>query len=182
MLKDKESNEINIMEETTADESNQHENNELEALQAEVGKLKDALLRSEADKENLRKRLSRELEDMAKYAIKNFASDLLEVLENLYRAEEAVDKSALEQNSQLKVFIDGVVMTRNSLIDVFNKQGIKRIYPINEKFDHQLHQAISYAYSGEHEAGIVMTVVQAGYELNGRLLRPAMVIVSAEPK
>jgi molecular chaperone GrpE len=182
MLNDKESHDSNVAEGRAAEEVAQEGNNELESLQIEAAKLKDALLRSEADKENLRKRLARELEDMAKYAVKNFASDLLEVLENLYRAENAIDKSALEQNPQLKVFVDGVVMTRSSLIDVFSKHGIKRIYPINEKFDHQLHQAISYVDNSDHEAGTIITVVQAGYELNGRLLRPAMVIVSGKPK
>ncbi len=153
---------------------------EVQDLKEEVVTLKNTILRSEADKENLRKRLAKELEDMAKYAVSGFAQDLIEVLENLYRAEDALQADMLSANPGLQSFVDGIILTRNSLIDVFAKHGITRIYPENEQFDHHLHQAISQVESNEHAPGVIINVVQAGYKLKERLLRPAMVVVAKE--
>lgn len=170
-----------ILEPEAAENANLPDAQEILRLQEEVAALKDSILRSEADKDNLRKRLMKELEDTAKYAVSGFAQDLIEVLENLYRAEDALQTANVGEHPSLQSFVEGVVMTKNSLLDVFTKHGIRRIYPLHEKFDHHFHQAISNLETPEHAAGTVLTVVQAGYEVKSRLIRPAMVVVAKEP-
>lgn len=154
----------------------------LDAKDTEIASLKDQHLRALAEMENLRRRFEREQSDTAKYAITGFARELVEVLENLKRAADAVPVEARGEHHMLDTIAVGVEMTLKSLMQAFEKQGIIRIDPIGEKFDHNLHQAISQAPSHEVEPGTVLNVMQAGYKIHDRLLRPAMVVVATRPE
>lgn len=148
----------------------------LTTLKDEIATLKDAFLREKAENENIRKRMTKELEEAHKYGVTNFARDLLEVLENLNRALETEGIKELQE--PLKSMFKGVEMTKENLEKVFEKYGIERIYPLNKPFDHNYHQAIVHTESDDHEVGIVMQVIQSGYTIKDRLLRPALVAVS----
>jgi len=154
---------------------------ELSRLREESAKIKDQALRALAEAENIRKRTQRELEDTAKYAIAGFARDLVGVVENLQLALAHIPQEARESNEMLKNLGQGVEMTMNELLRIFERNGIARINPVGEKFDHNFHQAVSQIENAELSPGTVMQVLQAGYIIHDRLLRPAMVIVSKAP-
>ena len=152
---------------------------QIAALELEVGDLKDRLLRAVAEAENTRRRSERERENSRRYASENLARDMLSVLDNLGRALDAVtnDPAAKEEGS-FKAFVDGVMMTEKELLNAFERQKIETLNPLGEPFDPNLHQAMFEAPSEEYESGLVMQVVAKGYQLHDRLLRPAMVGVS----
>lgn len=145
----------------------------------EVAELKDRLLRTLADMENLRRRTQREIEETRKYAVTNFARGLLDVADNLARALGSVPAEAIEQDPFLKNLVDGVGMTERQLLALFEKHEIKRVEPVKgERFDHKLHQAMFEVTTDELPAGSVAEVLQPGYVIADRLLRPAMVGVA----
>jgi molecular chaperone GrpE len=146
--------------------------------QAEVQILKDQLLRTMAELENYRKRAEREREEMAKFAITNFARDLLSVSDNLRRALESVPTDHKNPEDLLKTLLEGVEITEKELLTVFKKQGMEKIEPLGQAFDHHLHQAMFEVEDKDKPAGTIVHVLQPGYSLNGRLLRPAMVGVA----
>ncbi len=148
-------------------------------LEEECAKLRDSWVRSVAETDNVRKRAQRDLEENSKYAITGFASDMVSVLENLKRASEAVNIDAANaENPLLKTLAEGVNLTLQELLNIFQKYKIVRIDPIGQKFDHNLHQAVVQVENNDVEAGTIIQVVQAGYMIADRLLRPAMVAVS----
>lgn len=149
---------------------------ELIALRAENQALKDQVLRVAAEAENTKRRAEREANDARAYAIQKFGRDLLAVADTLDRALAApVDDPAV------KNFVVGMEMTQKSLISAFENNGLKKIDPAQgEKFDPHLHQAMMEQPSTEVAAGGVIQVLQPGYELLGRLIRPAMVVVAAK--
>ena len=149
-----------------------------EVPEAEIAALKDQLLRAVAETENVRRRMQRDQEETAKYAITGFARDLVNVLENLQRATQSIPPEAREQNPMLKSLAEGVDMTMKELLSAFERNGIVRIDPIGHKFDHNLHQAVVQIEHSKAEAGTVVQVLQAGYMIHDRLLRPAMVGVA----
>ncbi len=151
---------------------------EIERLTAEVSEMKDAALRALADADNTKKRMERDIQETAKYATMNFARDLVNVCENLHRALESVPENGEGGGDVLKNLRTGVDMTLNELLSVFQKNGLKRIYPLGEKFDHNFHQAMTQVEDAKAEPGTVVSVMQAGYIMHDRLLRPAMVVVS----
>jgi molecular chaperone GrpE len=144
-------------------------------LMEEVANLKDQLLRSLAEQENVRKRTIREREDALKYAVSSFARELLSVSDNLRRALNAAPQ---EIDEQVKTFVMGVEMTEKELLHAFEKFGVIKISPENEKFDHNFHQAMFETEDADKEPGTVIQVLQPGYVLHDRLLRPALVGVS----
>lgn len=150
-------------------------------LAAEIDLLKNDLLRAMAETENVRKRAQREKEDSLKYAIANFARDLTSVSDNLRRALSSVPQEALASNELLKALYDGVVMTENEMLSIFERQGIKKISPLGEKFDHSFHQAMLEIETAEHDPGTIVQVLQDGYILHDRLLKPALVGVAKAP-
>lgn len=151
---------------------------EMESLRTQVQDLKDTILRGLAENENLRKRHTRELADAQKYAVSNLVKDMTNVLENLYRATEHVDKEMLN-NDLLKKLVEGLDITRREFIATLERFGVRRIMPqIGDKFDHNYHQALSQQPSDEYPSDSIVAVVQAGYALEDRLLRPALVVVS----
>lgn len=148
---------------------------ELEVVRAEADKMRDQALRALAEADNTRKRAEREKQDTAKYAISAFARDLLDVAENLHRALAAAPADQLEGNDLAQQLAVGVSMTEKQLADAFSKHGLTRIDPKGEPFDPNFHQAMFEIPDATAEPGTVVQVVQAGYVLNDRLLKPAMV-------
>jgi len=149
---------------------------------AEVARLKDQLLRALAETENLRRRAQREREDAVKYAATGFAREMLPVADNLGRALAAIPAGAADHDPALKALQEGVAATERQLLAGFERAGIKRIDPMGERFDSNLHQAMFEVPGTGRPAGTVVQVLQPGYLLNDRLLRPAMVgVAKAEP-
>ena len=153
-----------------------------EALKQENAELKDRLFRALADLENDRKRFEREQEDGLKFAITSFARDLLPVGDNLSRALESVSEENLKENDTLKTLYEGVSMTEEELAKVFEKNKVSVINPEGKKFDHNEHQAMFEVTDTDAEEGTVVQVMQKGYKLHERLLRPAMVGVAKPGK
>ncbi len=155
----------------------------VEKLEHELAQMKDQWLRSVAETENLRKRAEREVQEARKYAVGEFARDMIGVAENLKRALGSIAPSALEaeQSGLLKTIHSGVDMTLKELLSSFERYGLKRIDPKGQPFDHNLHQAVAQIEDGSVLPGHVAQVIQAGYTLHDRLLVPAMVAVAKAP-
>jgi molecular chaperone GrpE len=150
-----------------------------EALVQEAAELRDKMLRTLAEMENLRKRTSREVADARTYAISGFARDILEIADNLQRALDAVPAEAkASADPGLKALIEGVELTERSLLNTLEKNGVKKFDPSGEKFDPNFQQAMYEVPDSSVPAGTVVQVVQAGYMIGERVLRPALVAVS----
>jgi molecular chaperone GrpE len=139
--------------------------------------LNDKILRALAELDNVRRRSREEIEKSSKFAISNFVGDLVLVVENFFLASEHAPKEEIEKNERIKNYADAVTMTEKELLKVLEKNQVKRIYPLNEKFDHNFHEAIAQVES-ELEEGTVAQVIQAGYSIANRLIRPALVGVA----
>ena len=150
------------------------------ALEAELADTKDRLLLALAETENVRRRAQREREDTQKYAVSGFARDLLATADNLRRALDSVPEAEIK-DARTRSLLDGVAATERELLSVFERHGIRRIDPKGERFDHNFHQAVFEAERPEAPAGTVIEVLQPGYVLYDRLLRPAMVGVAKAP-
>jgi molecular chaperone GrpE len=151
-------------------------------LEAELADAKERLLRALAELENQRRRTMRDLEEAHKYAITNFARELLEVADNLSRALDAVPARAREEIDFVKNLADGVAMTEKALLACFERHKIAKVAPeIGEKFDHNRHQAMFEVTTAEQAPGTVAQVLQPGYTIAERLLRPALVGVAKAP-
>lgn len=151
---------------------------ELAALQTEVAQLKDQAMRYAAEAENTRRRAEREINDARAYAIQKFARDLLGVADNLSRALAHAPKS--DDDPLARNLAVGLEMTQKELLSAFERNGLKRIAPAaGEKFDPHQHQAMTEQASETVPAGAVIEVLQDGYALFGRIVRPAMVVVAA---
>lgn len=151
----------------------------IEALQAENADLKDRILRAVAEMENLRKRTQREVADARNYAIANFARDMLEAMDNLERALQVLSAESREQASaDMKSLIEGIEMTEREMQRLMQKNGVKPILAANEKFDPHKHQAMFEVPDASVAEGTVVQVMQTGFEIGERVLRPAMVGVS----
>jgi molecular chaperone GrpE len=149
----------------------------LTALEAELADQKDRLLRALAETENVRRRAQREREDASKYAVTGFAKDLLSAADNLRRALESLPEAEVK-DERTRSLLAGVAATERELLSVFERYGIRRIDPKGEPFDHNFHQAIFEAERADQPSGTVVEVLQPGYVLHDRLLRPAMVGVA----
>lgn len=150
---------------------------ELEAAKTQISDNKDTVLRAKAEVENARRRAEADVEKARKFALERFAGELLPVIDNLERAITAADS----ENESVKPLLEGVEMTHKSFIDTVKKFGLELVDPQGESFNPELHQAMSMQESEELAPNTVMAVMQKGYSLNGRLLRPAMVMVSRAP-
>lgn len=155
------------------------ENQEDEAarLAEEVADLRDKLLRALAEVENVRKRAAREKEDTAKFGVSRFARDMLSVADNLRRALEAAPDDRAEDEATVSL-IAGVAATERELLAAFDRHGLAKVEPLDEKFDPNFHEAAFQVPNSGKLPGTVVQVVQPGYVLHGRLLRPAMVGVA----
>ncbi len=146
----------------------------LEEANARAEEHLDRLLRTQAELENQRKRAERDIENAHKYALEKFVNELLAVKDSL----ELGIQAARGESVDAEKILEGTELTDKMLTQVLQKFGVEEINPQGEKFDPELHQAMSMQPSDEFPANTVMQVVQKGYTLNGRLIRPAMVIVS----
>jgi molecular chaperone GrpE len=149
-----------------------------EELKLEIDSLKDQLLRSLAEGENVRRRTERERKDASKYAITNFAREIISVADNLDRALTSVSEEKIGQNEDLKNLFIGIQMTQTQFINSLEQFNISVLSTAGQKFDHNLHQAMYEIEDTSSPAGLVLEEVQKGYMLHDRLLRPAMVGVS----
>ncbi|MEZ5840330.1 MAG: nucleotide exchange factor GrpE [Hyphomicrobiales bacterium] len=150
-----------------------------EVLTKENADLKDRVLRTMAEMENLRRRTEREVRDAGQYAIASFARDLLAVADNLRRALDAVgDEARATADPTLTALLEGVEMTERELLKVYEKHGVTRLEPTGQKFDPNFHQAMFEIPDPSVPAGTVAQVMQAGYVIGERVLRPAMVGVA----
>lgn len=147
-------------------------------LDGQVANLTDRLLRAHADLDNLRKRMEREKEETAKYAIGKFALAIVGVSDNFERAIGSVPPGAATEGSPLKALLDGVSMTEREFLNVLDRHGVRRIDPKGELFNPHQHQAVMEAQDPSLPAGTVTQVFQAGYMIEDRCLRPAMVVVA----
>ena len=150
-----------------------------EALKSENADLRDRLLRAAAEMENLRKRAEREVKEAGQYAISRFAHDLLGVGDNMRRALDTVGDEAREAADNVLIgLLDGVEMTKRELLKTLEKHGVTRVAPEGERFDPNYHQAMFEVPDESVPSGTVVQVVQSGYKIGERCLRPAMVGVS----
>ena len=147
---------------------------EVEELQQKLSTLGEQLLREQAEMQNVRRRAQRDVESAHKFALEKFATELLSVVDNLERAIGAIDA---EDESQ-KAVAEGLELTLKTFMDVLLKHSVEPVDPEGQPFDADLHQAVSMVPNAEVEPNTVINVFQKGYTLNGRLIRPAMVVVS----
>jgi molecular chaperone GrpE len=150
---------------------------QIERLEEELAIARDAVLRAQADSQNVTRRAEQDVEKARKFALERFCGELLPVVDNLERALEA----AVGDNDIVKPIAEGVELTLKSFHDALKKFHIVTVDPAGEPFDPQLHQAMSMVENGDVEPNTVIAVMQKGYTLNGRLVRPAMVMVSKSP-
>jgi molecular chaperone GrpE len=151
----------------------------MDALVKESAEHKDRWLRTLAEMDNLRKRTEREVADARTYGVTAFARDILAVADNMQRAMQALDDELREKAEPgVKALLDGVELTERELLNVLEKHGVKKIEPMGEKFDPNFHQAMYEVPDASVPSGTVTQVVQPGYTIGGRVLRPALVAIA----
>ena len=150
---------------------------QIEKLEEELATARDAVLRAQADSQNVTRRAEQDVEKARKFALERFCGELLPVVDNLERALEA----AIGDSDIVRPIAEGVELTLKSFHDALKKFHIVAVDPAGEPFDPQLHQAMSMVENGDVEPNTVIAVMQKGYTLSGRLVRPAMVMVSKSP-
>ena len=148
---------------------------QLEAAEAAAGMARDELLRVQAEMQNLRRRTEQDIEKAHKFGQEKFSTELLAVMDNLERSAAAAEASEDEAVQAIK---EGVELTLKGFMDCFKRFNIEEVDPLGEPFDPQLHQAMSIQESPDAEPNSVIAVMQKGYTLHGRVIRPAMVMVS----
>ena len=153
----------------------------IEKLNEEITSLKDQRLRAIAELENFRKRAEKDQSDALKYGISNFAKEIINIRDNIERAQSSISDEA-KNNEAIKSVIEGIDLIAQSVVSTFEKIGIKKIDSLNEKFDHNLHQAMMEIENEGLEPGTIVQELIPGYTLHDRLLRPAMVGVSKKSK
>ena len=174
---DTKSNESTSIDEQDSSKNEEDFDNEEYDSQGEIKDLKDQLLRSLAENENLRKRTAKEIEQIKKYGHISLLRDFLNVVDNLERAVKSSTSESVSVTG-LKNLIDGIEIVLKEMKSLLDKNQIKKIEPLHEKFDYNFHQAMFEAPSSDYEEGLITEVIQPGYVLHDRLIRPAMVGVS----
>ena len=150
----------------------------IDALRAENSDLRDKYLRLAAEMDNLRRRTERDVKDAKSYSVAGFARDMLAVSDNLRRALDAIPAEALEADGGLKALAEGVEMTERSMLAALERHGVRKLEPVGEKFDPNFHQAMFEVPNADVANNTVVQVVQDGYVIGERVLRPAMVGVA----
>ncbi len=163
--------------ETDLDENSENNEDEIQKLKEEIESLKDQRLRAVAELENFRKRAEKDQSDALKYGIANFAKEIINIGDNIERAKSSISDE-VRSNEGIKSVVDGLDLIAQSTLATFEKIGIKKIESINQKFDHNLHQAMMEVEKNDCEPGTIVQELIPGYTLHDRLLRPAMVGVS----
>ena len=163
--------------ETDREESSDANEDDVQKLKEEIESLKDQRLRAVAELENFRKRAEKDQSDALKYGIANFAKEIINIGDNIERAKSSISEE-VRSNESIKSVVDGLDLIAQSTMATFEKIGIKKIESINQKFDHNLHQAMMEIEKNDCEPGTIVQELIPGYTLHDRLLRPAMVGVS----
>ena len=164
------------------DSNDKNENlSEEKSIEEKLAEAQEQVLRTLADSENLRRRLEREKEDLGNYIVSNFAKEIIAVVDNLQRAIKSIEDKKEDKNA-LSTFVEGIELTEKQLISSLEKFKINKINTINEPFDPNLHQAMFEVEGEDSESGKISEVVQDGYTIGDRLLRPAMVGVFKSKK
>lgn len=148
---------------------------QIAALESQVAELNDKLLRALAEAENVRRRAERDREDAYKYAVANFARDVLGVADNLRRATESIDADVRKADPAVDKVMAGIELTEREMLATFERYGVKPVAALGEKFDHNRHEALFEVEDRARPAGTVVQVLETGYTLHDRLLRPAKV-------
>ena len=174
---DAQSNETNESAEDSNENNSDSPENIIEKLNEEIQDLKDQRLRAAAELENFRKRAEKDQADALKYGVSNFAKEIINIKDNVERAQSSISED-VRSNDAVKSIVEGLDMIAQSAVSTFEKIGIKKIESLNEKFDHNLHQAMMEIENDEVEPGTIVQELISGYTLHDRLLRPAMVGVS----
>ena len=146
-------------------------------LEEELQKTKDTLLRTLAELDNTRRRTTEELEKTSNYAISGFLKDLIPVMENFYRAFNTIKDNKIDDLKEAENFLEGIKLTHNEFKKAFEKNKITRLYPLNEQFNPDFHNAITQVES-DKETNTIIEVMEAGYKLKDRIIKPALVVVS----
>ena len=163
--------------ENTADEQGEQalgDQQKIELLANDLAKAKEDVLRAQAEAQNARRRSETDVEKARKFALERFVGDLLPVVDNLERALDAIDQT----DETFKSVVEGIELTRKSFLDTLTRHQVVQIDPADQPFDPENHQAMTMVPNPNLEPNTVMDVFQKGYSLNGRLIRPAMVVVS----
>jgi molecular chaperone GrpE len=167
------------MEQDSVDAAVSPEPDQTEQLRAENAELRDRYLRLAADMDNLRRRTEREVKDAKSYAVAGFARDMLAVSDNLRRALDAIPAEVRENaDAGLSTLIEGVVMTERAMLSALERHGVRKLDPIGQKFDPNFHQAMFEVPNADVPNNTVVQVVQDGFSIGERVLRPAMVGVA----
>jgi molecular chaperone GrpE len=164
------------LEEVIEDEIEEEESDGPDSNNA--AELKDQLLRALAETENVRRRAKKDVADAGRYGIANFARDMLSVSDNMTRALDSTPDGASEESDIVQALVEGVEMTAREMASALERHGIKQVNPLGEKFDYNLHQAMFEAPATGQPDGTIVEVVQVGFMIGDRLLRPAMVGVA----
>ncbi|MEG8098948.1 nucleotide exchange factor GrpE [Candidatus Liberibacter brunswickensis] len=177
-----ETNNSNTISNTLNEKNEQSDVNPLEEIQNELEELRDKYVRVIADMENLRRRTDREIKDAQSYSIATFARDILAVSDNLSRAIDSINtepaNSEKDNEQSFKSLIDGIEMTRRDMMSTLERYGVKKIDAKDQKFNPNMHQAMCEEPNDEIPANTVIKVIQDGYAINERVLRPALVTIS----
>ena len=174
---DSESNEVDTNQGIN-DETHEEKTKDL-SVEEKLEDAENRLLRTLAETENLRKRYEREKEDLSNYVISNFAKETLSILDNLQRALSSIKTNNFKDDDEnIKTFVEGIELTEKQIINIFEKFKIEQIKSLDSNFDPNFHQAMFEVESKDKEPGTVVEVVQEGYKIGDRLLRPALVGVS----
>ena len=169
--------EINEKDEVSNENDNDSPENIIEKLNEEIQDLKDQRLRAAAELENFRKRAEKDQSDALKYGVSNFAKEIISIKDNIERAQSSISDD-VRSNDDVKSVVEGLDLIAQSAVSTFEKIGIKKIESLNEKFDHNLHQAMMEIENDQVEPGTIVQELIPGYTLHDRLLRPAMVGVA----
>lgn len=148
---------------------------EIAQLMAKVNEQAEGVLRAQAEMQNVRRRAERDVENAHKYALDKFSADLLPIVDSL---ERALDAAGQIDNEVVKGMKDGVELTLRMFVDTLAKHGVQQVNPVGQPFNPEFHQAMSMVPNAELAPNSVLAVMQRGYTLNGRLVRPAMVVVT----
>ena len=166
--------EINEKDEDSNENDKDSPENIIEKLNEEIQDLIDQRLRAAAELENLRKRAEKDQSDALKYGVSNFAKEIISIKDNIERAQSSISDD-VRSNDDVKSVVEGLDLIAQSAVSTFEKIGIKKIESLNEKFDHNLHQAMMEIENDQVEPGTIVQELIPGYKLHDRLLRPAMV-------
>ena len=169
--------EINEKDEDSNENDKDSPDNIIEKLNEEIQDLKDQRLRAAAELENFRKRAEKDQSDALKYGVSNFAKEIISIKDNIERAQSSISDD-VRSNDDVKSVVEGLDLIAQSAVSTFEKIGIKKIDSLNEKFDHNLHQAMMEIENDQVEPGTIVQELIPGYTLHDRLLRPAMVGVA----